>query len=219
MAKHPAHERESRLAFPVVLPGRVLRLWASLSRIPALRSFYLAGGSGLALHLGHRQSNDLDFFSRRSFRPELLARRLTVIASPEHLSMGEGSVECWIAGFKSQFLYYPYRLLRPLHNTKYGSLADPHDIALMKLIAIGQRGSKRDFVDLACFLRKFSIVSLGGLLELLQRKYGSMNRAHLLRALTYFADAESDPMPRMRWSLKWDEVKRQLEEAVKDLFR
>jgi hypothetical protein len=60
---------------------------------------------------------------------------------------------------------------------------------------------------------------LGELLELLQRKYGSVNLAHLLRSLTYFADAESDPMPRMRWSLKWDDVKRQLEEAVKDLFR
>jgi len=219
MAKNIAHERESRLAFPVVLPGRVLKLWASLSGLPTLGSFYLAGGSGLALHLGHRQSNDLDFFSRRFFRPELLARRLTDIASPEHLSMGEGSVECWIAGFKSQFLYYPYRLLRPLHNTKYGLLADPHDIALMKLVAIGQRGSKRDFVDLACFLRKFPKVPLGELLELLQRKYGSMNRAHLLRALAYFADAEPDPMPRMRWSLKWDAVKRQLEEAVTNLFR
>jgi hypothetical protein len=169
--------------------------------------------------LGHRQSNDLDFFSRRFFRPELLARRLSILATPEHLSMGEGSVECWVAGFKSQFLFYPYRLLRPLHKTKYGTLADPHDIALMKLIAIGQRGSKRDFVDVACFLRRFPNVSLGELLELLRRKYGSMNRAHLLRALTYFADAESDPMPRMRWSLRWDEVKRQLEKAVKDLFR
>jgi hypothetical protein len=72
-------------------------------------------------------------------------------------------------------------------------------------------------VDLACFLRKFPHVFLGELLELLQRKYGKMNRAHLLRALTYFADAEPDPMPRMRWSAKWEEVKRQLEEAVKDL--
>jgi len=219
MAKHTALEPQSRLAFPVVLPGRVLRLWASLSGLPALGSFYLAGGSGLALHLGHRQSNDLDFFSRRHFRPELLARRLSILATPEHLSMGEGSVECWIAGFKSQFLFYPYRLLRPLQKTKYGTLADPHDIALMKLIAIGRRGSKRDFVDVACFLRKFPNVSLGELLELLPQKYGSMNRAHLLRALAYFADAESDPMPRMRWSLKWDEVKRQLGEAVQDLFR
>jgi len=89
----------------------------------------------------------------------------------------------------------------------------------MKLIAFGQRGSKRDILDLACFLRKFPNISPGEMLELLQRKSGSMNRAHLLRALTYFADAESDPMPRMRRSLKWNEVKRQLEEAVKDLFR
>jgi hypothetical protein len=168
--------------------------------------------------LGHRRSDDLDFFSRRSFRPELLARRLTIIANPERLSMGEGSVGCWITGFKIQFLHYPYRLLRPLHKTKYGALADPYDIALMKLVAIGQRGRKRDFVDVACFLRKFASASLGELLELVQRKYGSMNRAHLLRALTYFVDAESDPMPRMRWSLKWDEIKSQLEDAVKDLF-
>ena len=172
----------------------------------------------MAVHLGHRQSNDLGFFSRRSFRPELLARRLAMLSSPEHLSMGEGRLECWIGGFKVQFLHYPYRLLHPLHRTKYGALADPRDIALMKLIAIGQRGSKRDFVDLACFLRQFPNVSLGELLELVQRKFGSMNRAHLLRALTYFADAESDPMPRMRWSLKWGEIKRQLEDAVRDLF-
>ncbi len=200
MAKRTAHKRESRLAFPVVLPGRVLRLWVSLSGLPSLGSFYLAGGSGLALHLGHRQSDDLDFFSRRSFRPELLARRLTIIASPQHLSMGEGSVGCWIAGFKIQFLHYPYRLLRPLHKTKYGALADPQDIALMKLIAIGQRGSKRDFVDLACFLRKFPNVSLGELLELLERKFGSMNRARLLRALTYFvlAAARMGPLWRVQ---------------------
>lgn len=133
--------------------------------------------------------------------------------------MGEGSVECWIDSYKTQFLYYPYRLLRPLHKTMYGSLADPHDIALMKLVAIGPRGCKRDFIDLACFLQKFPNISLGELLELLQRKYGRMNRAHLLCALTYFTEAESDPMPRMRWSVKWNEVKRQLEEAVKDLFR
>jgi hypothetical protein len=123
-----------------------------------------------------------------------------------------------MGGFKVQFLHYPYRLLLPLHKTKYGALADPLDIALMKLIAIGQRGSKRDFVDVACLLRKFPNVSLGELLELLPRKYGSTNRAHLVRALTYFADAESDPMPRMRWSLKWGEIKRQLEDAVRYLF-
>jgi hypothetical protein len=112
----------------------------------------------------------------------------------------------------------PLSSLAPLHKTKYGALADAQEIALMKLIAIGQRGSKRDFVNVACLHREFPNASLGELLELLPRKCGSTNRAHVLRALTYFADTESDPMLRMRWSLKWEEIKRQLEDAVKDLF-
>jgi hypothetical protein len=118
-----------------------------------------------------------------------------------------------------QFLHYPYRLLRPLQQTKYGPTADPLDIALMKLLAISQRGSKRDFVDLACFLRQHPHTALGDLLELLVRKYGKINRAHQLRALVYFADAEGEPMPRMRWPLEWGEVKGQLEKEVRELLR
>jgi nucleotidyltransferase AbiEii toxin of type IV toxin-antitoxin system len=219
MAKRPANLTEGGPPSSGVLPARGLRLWASLSQLPAVRSFYLAGGTGLALHLGHRQSDDLDFFSARFFRPELLARSLTAVAAPQHLSFGEGSVECWMARFKVQFLHYPYRLLRPIHKTNYGRLADPLDIALMKLIAISQRGSKRDFVDLACFLRQFPNVPLGELVGLLRRKYGNVNRAHILRALTYFADAESEPMPRMRWSTQWDELERQLQEGVRDVIK
>lgn len=202
-----------------VLPGRALRLWASLTRLRALHAFYLGGGSGLALHLGHRQSDDFDLFSPRVFKPELLAHALVDVGTPDHLSLGEGSVECWLAGFKVQFLYYPYRRLRALHNTKYGTVVDPLDIALMKLIAISQRGTKRDFIDLACFLRHYPHISLGELLELLPRKYGRVNRAHHLRALAYFADAERDPMPRMRWSVNWKDVKGQLEEEARNLIR
>ena len=219
MAKPAASEHPSRLAFPVVLPAKARKLWTLLSAYPSLPSSYLAGGSGLALHLGHRRSDDLDFFSRRLFRPELLARSLSALSTSEHLVMGHGSVEGWIEGLKVQFLFYPYRLLCPLYKTKCGPLADPQDIALMKLIAIGQRGRKRDVVDLACFLKAFPHTSLGELLELLPRKYGSVNRAHLLRSLTYFADAESDPMPRMRWSLKWNEIKERLRGAVNEIFR
>ena len=219
MAKRTARLARETVVYPRVLPARVLRLLNELSRLPELRSFYLGGGSGLALHLGHRESDDLGFFSPRSFRPELLARALTTVSAPQGLHLGDGSIECWMARFKVQLLHYPYRLLRPLHRTKYGPLADPLDIALMKLIAISQRGSKRDFVDLACFLRQYPHISLGGLLELLRRKYGKINRAHQLRALVYFADAESEPMPRMRWSLPWNEVKTQLEEAVREILR
>ncbi len=78
----------------------------------------------------------------------------------------------------------PYRRLRSLHETKYGLLADPLDIALMKLVAVSQRGSKRDFIDLACFLRHSPHTSLGELLELLPRKFGKINGALLAAFLS-----------------------------------
>lgn len=202
-----------------VLPQRARRLCRKLVRLPALRPFYLAGGTGLALHLGHRRSEDLDFFSRRSFRPPVLAQALGSVGTPKHLSLGEGSVECWLAGFKVQWLHYPYRLLRKLHQTELGPLADPVDIALMKLTAVSQRGSKRDFIDLACFLRAYPQFPLHELLRLLSRKYGRINRAHYLRALAYFQDAEKEPMPRMQWPLRWNEVKDCLQQEVAELLR
>ncbi|MFQ5657921.1 MAG: nucleotidyl transferase AbiEii/AbiGii toxin family protein, partial [Candidatus Methylomirabilales bacterium] len=79
---------------PEVLPLRARRLCGKLMRLPALRPFYLAGGTGLALHLGHRRSEDLDFFSRRAFHPSALPQALETVGTPQHLSLGEGSVEC-----------------------------------------------------------------------------------------------------------------------------
>ena len=204
---------------PEVLPLRARRLCRKLVRLPAFRPFYLAGGTGLALHMGHRCSEDLDFFSRRSFRPPVLAQALRSVGTPKHLSLGEGSVECWLAGFKVQWLHYPYRLLETLHQTELGPLADPLDIALMKLTAVSQRGSKRDFIDLACFLRSYPQFPLHELLLLLSQKYGRINRGHHLRALVYFRDAEREPMPRMCRSFPWKEVKGYLRQAVAELLQ
>lgn len=201
-----------------VLPLRARRLCRKLIRLPGLRPFYLAGGTGLALHLGHRRSEDLDFFSRQVFRPPALAQALETVNTPKHLRLGQGSVECWLAGFKVQWLHYPYRLLKKLHRTELGHLADPLDIALMKLTAVSQRGSKRDFIDLACFLRGYPQFPLHELLQLLSRKYGRINRSHYLRALVYFRDAEREPMPRMHWPLSWTKVKDYFQQGVAELL-
>lgn len=204
---------------PEVLPLRARRLCRKLVRLPALQPFYLAGGTGLALHLGHRRSEDLDFFSRRPFRPSALPQALETVNTPQHLSLGQGSVECWLGGFKVQWLHYPYRQLKKLHQTELGPLADPLDIALMKLTAVSQRGSKRDFIDLACFMRSYPQCPLHELLQLLSQKYGRINRGHYLRALVYFRDAEREPMPRMHWPLRWNEVKDYLRQGVAELLR
>src|SRR6266542_3121408 len=49
-------------------------LWPELNAVPS--DFVLYGGTGLALHLGHRVSEDFDFFSSAAFDPARLQARL-----------------------------------------------------------------------------------------------------------------------------------------------
>jgi hypothetical protein len=86
-------------------------------------------------------------------------------------------------------------------------VADIRDIALMKLIAISGRGCRKDFVDLFTIVRIG--VALQDLLGLLPKKYGAgrVNAYHILKSLTYFEDAEKEPMPVMLEPLNWKECK------------
>ena len=90
----------------------------------------------------------------------------------------------------------------------------------MKITAVASRGTKRDFVDLYAACCQFG---LSDLLILFDRKYAQTeyNRLHILKSLTYFADAEKDPMPHMLSPLEWGDVKRFfMDEArrIADLF-
>lgn len=71
------------------------------------------------------------------------------------------------------------------------------DLALMKIMAISDRGTRRGFVDLYALCHRFK--PLDELLGLLPEKYGTWkyNLAHILRSLGYFVDAEEEYMPRM----------------------
>jgi hypothetical protein len=90
---------------------------------------------------------------------------------------------------------------------RFFALADVRDIALMKLAAISGRGSRKDFADLYLILQ--NAPTLEDYFELLPRKYGAsrLNTYHILKSLTYFDDAETEPMPRMRVPFDWAECK------------
>ena len=92
----------------------------------------------------------------------------------------------------------PYRFFR---------LADVWDIALMKMIAISGRGSRKDFVDLYTILR--GGLTLQNCFDELPRKYasGRANSYHVLKSITYFEDAEKEPMPMMLEPFDWEESK------------
>jgi hypothetical protein len=87
------------------------------------------------------------------------------------------------------------------------TLADPRDIAVMKVVAIGGRGSRKDFLDLFFYLRTGG--TLAEVLSLLEQRYHKVdfNTYHLLKSLVFFEDAEEEPMPRMIKAVEWDGAK------------
>lgn len=166
--------------------------------------FYLAGGTGLALHLGHRRSVDLDLFREAEFASSALRDQLHGLDLSK-LETAPGTVHLQLHGVKVSFLHYPYPLLFTLRRLDQIAVADPRDIACMKLDAIANRGSRRDFVDLCLAAQTYG---LRAVFDWFATKYASVSysRIHLCKALTYFADAEEEPMPDMLIPLEWTAV-------------
>ncbi|MFH1564808.1 MAG: nucleotidyl transferase AbiEii/AbiGii toxin family protein [bacterium] len=170
-------------------------------------SWYLAGGTALALQAGHRRSVDLDFFSEeKSFVNEDILEKFSenwkVIMDRKNTIYGE------LLGAKISFIAYPFFV--PKQNPLCcGSvrILNKIDIAVMKIIAISQRGKKRDFFDL--YWCANNIEPLENIIKRLKKQYPSIahDYHHILKALVYFEDAESDPEPQIYFDASWKKVK------------
>lgn len=194
--------------------------WDLVRRLVAgghLDSWTLAGGTGLALQLGHRYSEDLDFFRTPAFESEILLSRLSEVGPVAIQSRSSGTLHLVLEGLRVSFLAMEAPLL--FAGTPYRGLvlADPRDIAVMKLVAIGSRGSRKDFVDLFFYLQAGG--SLEAMLELTRRRFEKIdfNEYHLLKSLVFFDDAEAEPMPRMLREVSWQAIKETITAEVQRL--
>jgi hypothetical protein len=190
-----------------------------LQQQPWLTDYYLAGGTALALQIGHRISTDLDWFTSSLLlemsEREMLRTRLISTGVYEDKREQDGQLYCRMASADVSFIYQHHPLLEPTVDYEGLPLASPVDIGVMKLSAINSRGTRRDFIDLYC-LR--DIISLERLLQLAEVKYAD-RRSFLditVRALAYFVDAEQQPMPRMLWkNVQWADVVKYSEAGAK----
>lgn len=207
----PPLGRESRLSqlHPEVLPETERQALAALAPSASRAGFYLAGGTAVAIHLGHRQSVDLDFFTTsRIDEPLALAERLRSEGiALETGQVAPGTLHGRLFGVRSSFLSYAYPLLQPTLSWSEFSceLASIDDLACMKLAAVAQRGARKDFLDV--FAIGKHRLPLGRMLELYQAKYGVRDIGHVLAGLCYFDDAEREPMPITLQPIDWSEVK------------
>ncbi|MBI4434885.1 nucleotidyl transferase AbiEii/AbiGii toxin family protein [Candidatus Uhrbacteria bacterium] len=202
--------------YEVAIAPEAAACLAALAARGVTKPFYLAGGTGLALHLGHRRSVDLDFFTQRSFRVSTVIAGLRRAGRFTLDERDAGTLHGQLDGTRVTFLHYPYPpLFRPRAFLGV-RIADLRDIGCMKLDAIATRSTKKDFIDLYILLRT---IALPDLLRLFERKYRSVdyNLAHVLKSLVYFTDARRDPLPEMLVPFSWDELERTLEREVRAL--
>lgn len=191
-----------------VLDQKTASLLARIGETRGFRDFYLAGGTGLALQLGHRMSLDLGLFSERPWTPASLLDAVRGLGRTVVDLESEGTLVGSVEDVRVSFFHYPYPLLEPLVDRQAGvPLAGLLDVACMKLIAVSQRGSRKDFIDL--YFLGLAGVDLRQAVDALPRKMPGIehNLVHLARSLAYFADAEGEPEPRMLVPFRWQSAR------------
>lgn len=197
-----------------VITKKAKSLLVALAASGIVDEFYLAGGTALALQYGHRRSVDFDWFSQKDFDTGKLKGKLSGLGELAVTGEEEGTLNISVNKIKLSFFRYPYKNLFPLISYDGVRLADARDIACMKLSAIAGRGTKKDFIDLYFLLQDYDLEQIRGWFD---KKYRVLDYSHLhiLKSLTYFKDADNEPMPTMLTPVSWPKIKKELIARVK----
>jgi len=184
---------------------RALQLAGSVKE---LSNSYLAGETALALHLGHRISVDLDFFTDNKFDEKEIEFKLNQLDGFESKSSAWQTIMGKIGKTTFSLFYYQYPLLEKTVEVEGVNLASMEDIVAMKIEAIRGRGTRKDYTDLYFLAQKYSWEKI---FELFEEKYGVLGDKlyEIIRTLGYLDDAENNTqMPKMLIKTDWEEIKR-----------
>ncbi len=200
--------------FEKVINKKTKSIMELLKKNRILDGFYLAGGTGLALLIGHRKSKDLDFFTKNRINFEKLFDEIKRNFNIEVDIFRENTLSGWINEIKVSFFEYHYDNLFPYEDYMGIDIASIADIGCMKMVAVVNRGTKRDFIDLYFICRYY--FSIEKMFEFYKKKYGehAMNEINIRKALVYFEDADKEVMPLMMRNVKWRDVKKFFEKEV-----
>ena len=167
-----------------------LKLFPALA---AFDDFYLAGGTALALQIGHRLSIDFDLFHDSQIDRALLAKVKKVfpdtpvepvVNNPDELTAFVGSV-------KMTFLSYPFPLVEQLISVGGVRMLSIKEIGVTKAYTIGRRGTFKDYVDLY-FIIAENHASLEEIITMAERKFGREFNSRLFTEQLLFMDDVRD---------------------------
>ncbi len=190
---------------------RTLGLIKKIQSISEFNNLRLVGGTSLALQLGHRKSVDIDFFGKIEIEPNFIIQKLKNIGELKIISTSKTINIFFLDNIKVDIVNYPYKWLDKIIFTEDISLASIIDISAMKLSAITNRGTKKDFIDLFFLMKEFPLKKL---MTLYLEKYPEGNEFLVLKSLGYFEDAEDEPMPYMFEKIEWEDIKEKIRQEI-----
>jgi len=189
--------------------------------LPALgafkEDFYLAGGTALALQIGHRVSVDFDFFTEKDFETEELYERIQkVFGEVQRTQESHRTLAVVMPGdVKASFMGYKYPLLDASVDTEYLRLASLRDIGCMKLSTIVSRAELKDYVDLFFIFKQISLTQL--LIDL-SKKISSLDQNFVLKALVSFGDVDVGPIDFIKGhAVTFEEIQKSIIQSVQSV--
>lgn len=179
-------------------------------RLKLFKDYYLAGGTALALQIGHRQSIDFDLFSNESLKAGL-------IDEVEHVFKGQSikpvvstadEMTVYCNEVKLTFLHYPFPMIYPLINLNGQKTLGVVELLATKAYVIGRRGAFKDYYDLY-YAFSTNIIALTELMTLAKRKYQEQfNERLFLEQLVYLKDIEQEPIQFLKTKVGKEEIER-----------
>ncbi|MFT4153328.1 nucleotidyl transferase AbiEii/AbiGii toxin family protein [Parafilimonas sp.] len=186
-------------------------------RLKEFNSFYLVGGTALALKFGHRISVDLDLFSNENFDTANIVNVLQKEFSGDFYMENQNpkwGIFCFIEEIKVDIIHYKHPIIHQPDTIEGIRLYSSPDITAMKINAILGRGKKKDFWDLAELLQHYKLAEM---ISFHNKKYPSQNLLITIpQAITYFDDAEESEDPVSLKNQTWDSVKKTIQKSVRE---
>jgi len=194
-----------------ILPPSQRRLWDELSDVP--KQFTLYGGTAIALHLGHRNSVDFDFFGSEKFNCHKLYSTIPFLKGSEITQQAPDTLGCLVdRGGLVQVSFFGVPEIKPIRSPMIApdndlKIASLIDLAGMKAAVVQQRAEAKDYIDLVTMLEQ-KVVDLPTALSAGKMIYpSSFNPELTLKALSFFNDGDLETLP--------EETRTRLVEAVR----
>jgi len=173
-----------------IVSVELINLLYDLQNEPLLKNYFLAGGTALALQLGHRTSTDIDLFTPKNQNNQLIINMLKdKYQYFELINISSSGLQVIIKKIKVDIISLNQNILEPPITEDGIRLFTKSDIAAMKLRAVIFRENPRDYIDLAFLLQEFS---LDKMFDFYKQKYEEQNLTMLKLKLLACKDFKPD---------------------------